>query len=92
MPDRHGLPLRPGDPVLIQDAVTGTVLRELPDNCYLVQLDPDAPRDMTGATPAQIAMRDQLDALVADAGSDVQEPMEFTGDELVYFGESYDDD
>ena len=92
MPDRHGLPLRPGDPVLIQDEVTGTVLRELPDNCYLVRPDPGGPRDMTGATPEQIAMRDQLDALVADAGSDVQEPMEVTGDELVYFGETYDDD
>src|SRR5437762_7534875 len=65
MPDRHGLPLRPGDPALIQDEVTGTVLRELPDNCYLVQLDPDAPRGMTGATPAQIATPDQLEPLVA---------------------------
>ena len=43
MPDRDGTTLSPGDPVLVRDlddTVCATVLDELPDNRYLVQLEP----------------------------------------------------
>src|SRR5258708_8776487 len=43
MPDRDGTTLSPGDPVLVRDlddTVWATVLDELPDNRYLVHLEP----------------------------------------------------
>ena len=85
MADRNGLPLRAGDAVIIDEALGATVLRVLPENRYLVQLDPSGPRTF-GATPAQIAMQDQFDALKAEIALDTQEPLIVTVEQLLYSG------
>ncbi len=94
MPDRHGNTLSEGDPVIYhhddETAVSGTVLREVSDGRYLIQLDPSGPVD----APRQ-ARRDQLAALVAQHGAsdlDSQEPFEVDGGVLEFFGECGDED
>ena len=84
MADRQGTTIRPGDAcVLFQGtaAVGVTVLRVLGDGDeYLVQLNPRSPR-----SPDRPAIRlggDHLDAMVAEAGLDVQEPMVVPGSQL----------
>ena len=81
MPDRHGAPLNAGDSALyFHDADTVqsvTVLRVLPNDRYVIQLDPRDP--MAPPTPST--------GLV-----DVQEPFEVSGAELVFFGWELSDD
>jgi hypothetical protein len=91
MPDRDGTTLSPGDPVLVrdlEDTVWATVLDELPDNRYLVHLEPlrqfrrdDLPLD--------------IDALVDEAYADSlglggQQPYSVPGSALQYVGASDD--
>ena len=93
MPDRNGTSLSPGDPVLVSDlddAVCATVLDELPDNRYLVHLEPlrrfrrdDLPFD--------------IDALVDEAYADSlgfggQQPYSVPGSALQYVGASDEGD
>jgi len=85
MADRNGLPLRAGDAVIIDEALGATVLRVLPENRYLVPLDPSGPRTL-GTTPEQIAMQDQLDALKAEIALDTQKPLIVTVEQLLYSG------
>ena len=92
MPDRDGTTLNPGDPVLVRDrddTVWATVLDELPDNRYLVHLEPlrqfrrsDLPLD--------------IDALIDEAyaeslGLGALQPYAVAGSALQYFGKSDDE-
>ncbi len=92
MPDRDGTTLNPGDPVLVRDrddTVWATVLDELPDNRYLVHLEPL--RQFRGGDLAL-----DIDALIDQAyaeslGLGALQPYSVDGSALQYFGESDDE-
>jgi hypothetical protein len=94
MPDRYGTILRLGDPVLYwhaeETSQTATLLRDLGENNYLIQLDPKDP-----ATRARVqAVRDQVDAARREAsllGVDLREPFVASADQLEYFGAEEDE-
>ena len=94
MPDRYGTILRLGDPVLYwhaeETSQTATLLRDLGENNYLIQLDPKDP-----ATRARVqAVRDQVDAARSEAsllGVDLREPFVASADQLEYFGAEEDE-
>ena len=101
MPDRDGVTLREGDPVLYMadedTAVGATALAERQGNRYLIQTDPRSqPRVRPAGLPAlSVALLDQVSAAVAEArslGADTQEPFEVDGSELIFMGEWGDDD
>jgi hypothetical protein len=102
MPDRDGLTIGPGDPVIIADprdpdnGIAGIILRETGSNHYLVQMDPRSPREVPSGLPAwATADADQVEALLDEArlaGVDSQEAFEVDGSELTYLGELEGDD
>jgi hypothetical protein len=86
MPDRDGVPLSVGDPVTLR-GITGrpvgaTVLRDLGDDTYLVQMDP---RDPTAPLPYGLPaeLKPALDEL---STVDSQEPVVVPGSELTFNG------
>ena len=94
MPDRHGTPVRPGDPVLLSEGeATATVLRDVGDGRYLVQLDPRGPTRSTRAERDAAVEADLLASgmtaaeVAALMEIDVQEPFEVDGADLEYFGD-----
>jgi hypothetical protein len=95
MPDRHGTPLQPGDPVLFLDAgeaIPATVLREQQNGRYVIQLDPRQPRaSRPSDLPAgALAPLDRSDTALRDVdalGIDPQDPFEVPGAQLEFFAD-----
>jgi hypothetical protein len=63
--------------VMDEGSATATVLRELDDNRYLIQLDPPRPIPSADKSPAGVAIADQAAAIQREMdamGIDLQEP------------------
>lgn len=86
MPDRNGLHLAPGDPVVLfggsEEEISATVIRQRPGNRYVIQLDPQGPTE----DPETRRHRALLDRAYRALGADYQDPFEVQGELLTHAG------